>query len=234
MLLCAGGASAQFSDSIHYYGKYSSTGSINRTNEGNSYLLNNAFKMGVSKKKLSLNATGAWVYGMQDSVLTNNDFSVSMDFNMFRAVRKIYYWGLANYDKSVSLKINDRLQAGAGIAYNFLDRKTAYLSLSEGLLYEKSDLFLQDTIRDVYQTIRSSLRLSYKWVIKDIFVIEGVHYLQHSLSHQNDYNIRSNSSLSILLNKWLSITAALTYNKLNRTNKENLLFNYGFTIQKYF
>jgi hypothetical protein len=234
LLLWAGGAFAQFSDSVHYYGKYASTGSINRTNTGNSYLLNNAFKMGVSRKKLSLNATGGWVYGKQDSVLTNNDFSAAMDFNMFRAVKKIYYWGLATYDKSISLKINDRLQVGAGLAYNFLDRKTAYLSVSDGILFEKSDLFLQDTIHDVYHTYRNSLRISYKWVIKDIFVIDGTHFLQNSLSHGNDYNIRSNSSLSIKLRKWLSITAALTYNKLNRTDRENLLFNYGFTIERYF
>lgn len=234
VVLCTTAAFAQFSDSVHYYGKYMSTGSINRTNEGNSYLLNNAFKVGVSKKKLSLNGNGSWVYGKQDSVLTNNDFSASMDFNMFRAVRQIYYWGLANYDKSVSLKINDRLQAGAGIAYNFLERKGAYLSLSDGILYEKSDLFLHDTIRDIYHTFRNSVRLSYKWVIKDLVVVDGNHFLQNSLSHGNDYNIKSNNSLSIMLKKWLSITAAMSYNKLNRTGRENLLFNYGFTIEKYF
>lgn len=234
VLLCTTAAFAQFSDSVHYYGKYTSTGSINRTNEGNSYLLNNAFKVGVSKKKLSLNGNASWVYGKQDSVLTNNDFSASMDFNMFRAVRQIYYWGLANYDKSISLKINDRLQAGAGVAYNFLDRKKAYLSLSDGILYEKSDLFLHDTIRDVYHTFRNSVRLSYKWMITDIIVIDGTHFLQNSLSHGNDYVIKSNNSLSIMLRKWLSITASMSYNKLNRTNRENLLFNYGFTIEKYF
>lgn len=234
VMLCTTAAFAQFSDSVHYYGKYMSTGSINRTDEGNSYLLNNAFKVGISKKKLSLNGSASWVYGKQDSVLTNNDFSASMDFNMFRAVRQIYYWGLANYDKSISLKINDRLQAGAGIAYNFLDRKTAYLSVSDGILYEKSDLFLHDTIPDVYHTFRNSLRLSYKWVIKEMFVIDGTHFLQHSFTHSNDYNIKSNNSLSIMLKKWFSITAAMSYNKLNRTKRENLLFNYGFTIEKYF
>lgn len=233
-MLCTTTAFAQFSDSIHYYGRYASTGAINRTNEGNSYLLNNAFKMGVSKKKLSLNATGAWVYGKQDSVLTNNDFSAALDFNMFRAVRHIYYWGMASYDKSFSLKINNRLQTGAGIAYNFVDRKTAFLSLSDGLLFEKSDLYLKDTIHDVYQTVRNSVRLSYKWVIKEIITIEGTHFLQNSLVHSNDYNIRSNNSLSIALRKWLSITASMTYNKLNRTERENLLFNYGFVVEKYF
>ncbi|PWV51456.1 DUF481 domain-containing protein [Chitinophaga sp. S165] len=233
-IVCYNTAQGQFSDSVHYYGKFSSTGSINRTQDGRSYLLNNNFKIGVSKKKIALNATGGWIYGEQDSVKTNNDFTTSMDFSLFRGVRKIYYWGLANYDKSYSLKINDRFQGGGGIAYNFLDRKTAYLSLSDGLLFENSDLFLKDTIPDVYQTVRNSLRLSYRFVINDIVVIDGTHFLQNSIIHGGDYNIRSTSNLSILLRKWLSITATMTYNKLNRTGRENLLFNYGLTVEKYF
>ncbi len=234
VIVCYNSAQGQFSDSVHYYGKFSSTGSINRTQDGRSYLLNNNFKVGVSKKKIALNATGGWIYGEQDSVKTNNDLTTSMDFSLFRGVRKIYYWGLANYDKSYSLKINDRFQGGGGIAYNFLDRKKAYLSLSDGLLFENSDLFLEDTIPDVYQTIRNSLRLSYRFVINDIVVIDGTHFLQNSIIHGGDYNIRSTSNLSILLRKWLSITATMTYNKLNRTGRENLLFNYGLTVEKYF
>jgi hypothetical protein len=233
-IVCYTTAWGQFSDSVHYYGKFSSAGSINTTQDGRSYLLNNSFKLGVSKKKIALNASGGWVYGEQDSVKTNNDFTSSMDFSLFRAVRQIYYWGLANYDKSYSLKINDRFQGGAGIAYNILERKGAYLSLSDGILFEKSDLFLEDTIRDVYHTFRNSFRLAYKFVIHDIVIIDGTHFLQNSLSHGSDVTIRSTSNLSILLRKWLSITATMTYNKLNRTGRENLLFNYGLTVEKYF
>ena len=232
ILLC-GVAKAQFSDSVHYYGKYASTGSVNRTQDGRSYLLSNNFKLGVSRKKIALNASGGWVYGEQDGVLTNNDLSTAMDFNLFRAVRQIYYWGLASYDKSISLKINDRFQGGAGIAYNILDRKKAYLSLSDGILFENSDLFLEDTIRDVYHTFRNSFRVAYKFVIHDIVTIDGTHFLQNSLSHGSDFNIRSTSNLAIALRKWLSITATLTYNKLNRTGRENLLMTYGLTVEKY-
>lgn len=198
---CYTTASAQFSDSVHYYGKFASAGSINTTQDGRAYLLNNNFKLGVSKKKISLNANGGWIYGQQDGVLTNNDFAASMDFSLLRGVRQFYYWGLANYDKSHSLKINDRFQGGAGIAYNVVDRKGAYLSLSDGILFEKSDLFLEDTIRDVYHTFRNSFRLAYKFVIHDIVIIDGTHFLQNSLSHGSDYNIRSTSNLSILLRK---------------------------------
>ena len=226
-------AHGQFSDSVHYYGKFASTGSINTTNEGNSYLLSNMFKVGVSKKKVVLNGSASWVYGESNRELTNNDFSASMDFSLFRAVKQIYYWGLANYDKSFSLKINDRFQGGGGIAYNFLDRKQAYLSLSDGFIWEKGDLFIEDTIHDVYNTVRNSVRLSYKVVIKELITVEGTHFFQPSILDINDYNIKSTNSVSFNLKKWLIITASMQYNKVMRTRRENLLFTYGLTLERY-
>lgn len=224
----------QYSDSVHYYARAASTGSINSTQDGRSYLLNNNFKVGISKKKIALNGSGGWIYGKQDGVVTNNDFASSLDFSLLRGVKQIYYWGLANYDRSISLKINDRFQGGAGVAYNIVDQKKVYISLSDGLLFENNDLFLKDTIRDVYHTFRNSLRLTYKFVIFDIVTLDGIHFLQNSLSVGSDYNIRSTSNLSVLLRKWLSFTATMTYNKLNRTGRENLLLSYGLTFERYF
>jgi hypothetical protein len=233
IFLC-GTASAQFSDSVHYYGKFASTGSINKTNEVNSYLLSNMFKVGVSRKKIVLNGSGSWVYGESNRELTNNDFSSSLDFSLFRAVRQIYYWGLANYDKSFSLKINDRFQAGAGIAYNFLDRKTTYLSVSDGFIWEKGDLFIEDTIHDVYDAVRNSFRVSYKFVFKELITIDGTQFFQPNITDISDYNLKSVNSIAFNLRKWLAITASMTYNKVTRTGRENLLFTYGLTLEKYF
>lgn len=225
---------AQFSDSTHYFIKYASTGSINRTNDGNSYLLNNLAGFKISKKKISLNAGASYVYGKQDRQLTNDDVSAALDFSWYKDSRHFYYWGLANYDRSFSLKINKRFQGGLGMAFDLIQQPNATLNLSDGILFENSDLFLKDTIPDVYHTYRNSFRILYKWVIKDIIVVEGAHYLQNSLSHSNDFIIKSTNSLSLKLRSWLLLTAALSYNKLNRTDRETLLINYGVTIEKYF
>ncbi|WPQ66268.1 DUF481 domain-containing protein [Chitinophaga sancti] len=233
IFLC-GTAFAQFSDSVHYYGKFASTGSINKTNEGNSYLLSNMFKVGVSRKKIVMNGFGSWVYGESNRELTNNDFSTSLDFSLFRAVKQIYYWGLANYDKSFSLKINDRFQSGAGIAYNFLDRKTAYLSLSDGFIWEKGDLFIDDTLHDVYDAVRNSVRISYKFVFANMITIDGTQFFQPDITDISDYNLKSVNNIAFALRKWIAITASMTYNKVTRTGRENLIFTYGLTLEKYF
>ncbi|WP_235938567.1 DUF481 domain-containing protein [Chitinophaga solisilvae] len=224
---------AQFSDSVHYFIKYASTGSINRTNTGNSYLLNNAMGFKISKRRISLNTGASYVYGKQDTRQTNNDVSAAVDFN-YNVDSVWYYWGLASYDKSFSLKINNRFQAGVGIAMDVIHRPNATLNLSEGILFENSDLFLKDTIPDIYHTFRNSFRLYYKWTVMKIIVLEGSNFLQNSLSHGDDYILKCNNSLSVKLRSWLSLTAAMTYNKLNRTDRENLLLNYGITVEKFF
>lgn len=234
-IFCSHVTIAQFNDSTHYYLKYLSTGAINKTQDAQSYLLNNAFKVGVSKQTIALNANGSWVYGNQEhNVLTNNDVSFSLDFDLYKSSKHVYYWGLAIYDKSFSLKINDRFQTGFGAAYNIVDTKSLVLNISEGILYEKGDLHLNDTTRDVYNTARNSFRFTFRWVIKDIIVLDGTNFMQNALSYKNDYILKSNTNLSIKLMKWFSITASLAYNRVSRTNRENMLFNYGITIEKYF
>lgn len=228
-------AYAQFNDSTHYYFNYNSTGSINRTNDGSNYLLNNGFKFSMKKKAGVLNVNNSWIYGRSNTDLTNNDYNAGLDFDWYqKKIPHFYYWGLSNYTTSVSLKIKSQFQSGVGAAYSIYDKPKAYLNISEGMLFENNDLFLNDTTRDTYHTFRNSLRLQFKFIIKDIFIVDGSNYLQNSLSRGSDYIVRSNLNLSIKLQKWLAFTTAFNYNKFNRTHSENLLLSYGLTFEKYF
>lgn len=235
-MIGAGGqkAVAQFNDTTFYHTGYISSGSINKTKDGTAYLLNNGLKFNVKRKDISLNFNNSWVYGRQQGNLTNNDFSTTLDFNLYKTFKRFNYWGLANYNTSYSLKINNQLLTGVGIAYSFVDTKTAYLNISDGILYDKSDLFLNDTTREVYHTFRNSARLSFRFVITENLIVESSSFLQNSFDRGSDYIIRSNSSLSYKLNKWLSLTTVLAYNRQNRTQSENLLFTYGFTFDRFF
>ena len=157
---------AQFTDSTTKHISFGSTGIVNKTNDGSSYVLNNNLRFNIRRKDVSLNAGAGWIYGEQNSKRTNNDFNSSLDFNLFKTWPHFYYWGLAAYEKSQSLKINDRAQVGLGIAYNILERKEIFLNISEGVLFEKSDIFLNDTTRERNTILRNSFRLRYKWTIK--------------------------------------------------------------------
>lgn len=225
---------AQLNDSVHYHLKYFSSGVINKTQETNSYVLNNALNFNVQHTKIGYNAMLGWVYGAQKKVITNNDFTGHADIDFLKKGKKLYYWGLVNFDKSYSLNINYRLQAGAGVAYNFIDSPSLKINVSDGFIYEKGDLIDVVRGRDVYQIPRNSFRLSYRWDLLNVVHIEGIHFYQPSLLAINDYIIQSTNSLSIRLKKWLSINGTLIYNKVSRTQRDNLLITYGLTVEKYF
>lgn len=226
---------AQFSDSVTYYTGLNSTGTYNKTNDGGElYNLNNAARLSVRKKSVSLNSNTKWVYGKQNNILTNNDFSSALDFNLYKTLPHFYYWGLANYTSSYSLKQNHQLQGGLGIAYNFIDKTNANINVSDGLIYEYSDVVLTDSTNEIYGTWRNSFRLSFRWDIKSRVFVNGTGYFQHSLNYGNDYIIRSDLALGVRLKKWLSLTTSLSYNEVSKTKRQNLLITYGLLIEKYF
>lgn len=225
----------QYNDSTHQYINYVSTGTINKTNEGSSYVLNNALRFSITKKEYTLNTTNSWVYGKSLSNLSNNDVFSALDGNLYKTFEHFYYWGLASYEKSFSLKMNQRLQGGVGVGYSVFDVEKLRIVLSDGILYERSDLY--DTPEEGtnrYDVFRNSFRLKFRAVIRDVIILEGSDFLQHALSDRKDYIVKSNTSLSIKLKKGLSVMGSIVYNKLSKTRRENLLVTYGLTYEKYF
>lgn len=233
VLFASGVSHAQYNDSIHHYTGYTSNGTYNKTATSSSFVLSNALKLGIRQKDLACNGNVSWLYGEQQQKLTNNDVVATADVNLYKTFPHFYYWGLGNYTSSYSLRIIDQYQAGVGIAYNFLDNKNAYLNLSDGILYENSNIIVGDST-DRYSTYRNSLRLSFRFVIMDAVTISSMSFYQPSLSSSVDYIIRSNASLGIKVRKWLSLSTTYTYNKVSRTGRENTLLNYGLTVEKYF
>lgn len=221
---------AQFNDTTHYHVNLVATGSINEADGTRTYLLNNALNFGIKQKSFVLNATNTWVYGKQNNLLTNNDYSSAVFFNLYKTFKHFYYWGLVNYNTSYSLKINNQVLAGGGVAYSFFDTKNVYINLSDGLLYDQSDLLTNDN----YHTYRNSFRLQYHFAANDLFTLDGSNFLQSSLSRRNDYIIRTTTTLGLKLRKWISLTTSLNYNKMNITQSDNLVFTYGLSIDKYF
>ncbi|RZK10212.1 MAG: DUF481 domain-containing protein [Flavobacterium sp.] len=193
-------------------------------------MLNNGLNFGIKKKDIVLNSATNWLYGKQNSQLSNNDFSSTLNFNLYKSLPHFYYWGLLNYVTSYSLKINHQLQAGLGIAYNIVDKENFYVNISDGVLYDTSNL-LSDTNYDTYG---NSFRLQYRIKLKDLILFEGSNFIQNSFNNGNDYIIRSTNKLGIQLKKWISVTTSLDYNRMNITRSENLNLTYGITLDKYF
>lgn len=227
-------AAAQYTDSTAYHINAVASGSVNITKELSNYLLNNALNFGIRKQAVSLNCANTWVYGSQNRNITNNDYTGTFNCNLYQGTGKFYYWALANYTTSLSLKVRGQYQVGAGAAYSFVDDKEYYFNISEGIIFEQSDIMKDDTTREVYSTFRNSLRLLFKYTFAHVVSISGTGYLQNSLQYAGDHIAKVNLAASLKLKKWLSFTAAMQYNKVSRTDRENFLFTYGITIDKYY
>ncbi|GAB3412576.1 hypothetical protein GCM10027516_00620 [Niabella aquatica] len=225
---------AQFTDSTTKFVKVSSGGSANKTKDGSSYLFNNNGQFNVKKKRTVLNASAAWLYGMSPEKLTNNDFTLSSNVNLYRHFTDFYYWALVNYTTSYSLNIKSQGQAGIGIAYNFLNKPNIWLNISNGMIGELSRIIENDTAVINYQTIRNSLRIQFMLKMGDRFTFRTGNYFQPSLEYISDHIISSDTELTYQLWKGLSLHTRLLYNKISRTEKENLILTYGLGYQKYF
>jgi hypothetical protein len=223
---------AQPKDSVNWYFQYTSSGNYNSTNLYKSYLISNSLKVTVKRSDLKSNLSLNWLFGEQQETIVNKDISTLFDLNLYKTLPHFYYWGLVSYNSLYSLKVNHQLQSGAGAAYIPIDQKTLQVNISEGFLYDYSDVLVQDSIRDIYQTPRNSLRLQLKiWLGQRItFISTG--FLQNSLETKNDYIVKGECALSLKLGKWFSINARCTYNRMSRTQKENLFITYGVLIEK--
>ncbi len=233
-LLRGATACGQFNDSLHHYVGIFATGTINKTNNAATYLTNQAGKFSIKKESVVLNVSGSWVYGQQQEKLTNNDISAAFNCDVNSPVKDAYYWGLATYTSSYSLKIVNQYQAGAGLAMDVVNKTRFVLNISDGILYEQSDIYLKDTIRDKYNTFRNSARVMIRLSLNDIVRFNSTTFLQNSLSYSSDYIFKTTNGLDIKLLKWLLLNCTYTYNKFNRTGKENTLFTYGLRVEHYF
>lgn len=236
LLLCLAAAAqgfAQFNDSTHHRFRYLGAGSLNKTDLAKAYLLSNSLMYDVSKPNYAFSSTANWIYGQQNKLLTNNDFSAGANFDFRKAPNKVFYWAYAGYQSSYSLQVNYKVQAGAGAGYIFLDDASKMLNISDGFLYEANNLKAMPE-NDVYSTIRNSFRLKYKFVIDKNITLGGSNFFQPSLLSINDYIISLNNNISYKVKQWLNLTAGMNYNRINRTRKENLLLTFGVSIDRYF
>lgn len=225
---------AQENDTIVNYLNASSTGTFNKTDDFHSYLFSNSLNYSIKRKAIKANVAGKWLYGKQQNILVNNDFNNSFDLNLYKTFPDFYYWVLVNYNRVYSLKINNQVQYGAGVAYNIVSKPKFVLNLSDGIINDYSDVYVMDTNRVIYQTLRNSARLQVKIKIGERFTFSSISFLQSSLKDHNDYIIKHETMLLLKLFKWLSLSSRFTYDHVASTRKQNLYLTYGLTIDHYF
>ena len=70
--------------------------------------------------------------------------------------------------------------------------------------------------------------------LNDMVRFNTTTFVQNSLSSSSDYIFKSTSGLDVKVLRWLLLNCTYSYNKFNRTGKENTLFTYGLRVEHYF
>ena len=137
-----------------------------------------------------LSSNPSFVYGKQNGILTEREYFGDLR-TTFRSDKRLYYLAFGSYERSNLRQINRRLTAAAGMGYKILDRKRAYVSITDVLLHESTD-FAELNDVSIY---RNSMRLFGEYTVdSDRIKITHTAFYQPALGR---YNVRWNASLSI-------------------------------------
>jgi hypothetical protein len=232
--ICMNVYSRQESDTLYQYLNLTTTGTYNETEINRSYLFSNSLNYRIKKNKIESDLQSRWLFGKEQQQLINNDLYNSFNLNWYKFSPNFNYWLLFNYNNIFSLKVNNQIQYGVGVAYDLIHEADLNFNISDGLINEHSDIYLMDTLRTAYQVLRNSLRLQLKINFGERFRFSSVSFLQSSLKNENDYILKEESILSYKLKKWLSLMARFTYDRMNHIGRENLFMTYGLTFEKHF
>jgi Protein of unknown function, DUF481 len=222
--------------SANYRVRFTADGTFTSGNVNRSLLqLVSAFDIALSKlAKLSSNPS--FVYGRQNGFLNEREYFGDGRVTFFHE-KRLYYLAFGAYEKSNLRQILNRYTIAAGLGYKLLERKRAYISLTDVLLHENTDFAVLNDIN----VWRNSARLFGEYTVgNDQWTISHTVFYQPALSRQPEQplNVRWNGSISLQykFNAYLSFrtTFANSYESVvvpGRVNNDTRL-TLGMTYEK--
>jgi len=192
--------------------------------------LASAFDYRVSKT-FTFSSSPSFVYGRQSGILAEREWFGDFRTTLFPE-RRFYYLGFGSFERSNLRKINRRWTVAGGVGYKLLNRKRAYISVTNVVLQEFSDF---SELNDI-NVVRNSTRLFGEYTFgDDRYTITHTAFYQPALDRSN---LRWNATLSltIKLNTLLSLrsTLANAYESLVVPGRQNndLRFTAGLVYER--
>ena len=186
------------------------------------YQLSNYFK---------LSSNPSFVYGKQNGILAEREWFGDLR-TTYRYEKRLYYLAFGSYERSNLRQINHRWTMAAGAGYKLLNRKRAYISITDVLMQEYTDFVELDDIN----IFRNSTRLYGEYTFdKDRFTIMHTAFYQPAIGQ---YNVRWNASVSLQVKLTsatsLRSTVANAYESLVVPGRQNndLRFTVGLVYEK--
>lgn len=181
--------------------------------------------------QFKLSSNPSFVYGRQSGILAEREWFG--DFRTtFQHEKRLYYLAFGSFERSNLRKIDRRWTLAGGAGYKLLNRKRAYISLTNVLLHENTDFVERSDIN----IFRNSTRLFGEYSFdNDRWTITHTAFYQPALGVPN---IRWNASLSaqIKLTAVISLrtTLANAYESVVAPGRQNndLRFTVGLVYER--
>jgi hypothetical protein len=223
-------------DTLTYRVRLTADGTLTSGNINRSLQLVGAFDVTVSKLA-KLSSTPSFVYGRQNNTLAEREYFGDARVTLLHQNR-LYYLAFGSYEQSNLRQIMHRYTLAAGIGYKLVDRKRAYISITNVLLREYTDFA---SLNDI-NTFRNSARLFGEYTFgHDRWTLSHTAFYQPALNRSQEgepRNVRWNGNVSIQykFSTYLSLrsTLANSYESIvvpGRVN-DDLRLTLGMTYEK--
>ena len=186
------------------------------------YSLSNYFK---------LSSSPSFVYGKQSGILAEREYFADLR-TTYRHQKRLYYLAFGSLERSNLRQINYRWTLAGGAGFKLLNRKRAYISLTDVILHENTD-FVELSDINIF---RNSFRLYGEYTFDhDRWTVTHTAFYQPALGQ---YNIRWNASLSVQVKLTTTVslrtTLANAYESLIVPGRKNndLRFTIGLVYER--
>ncbi|RIV27429.1 DUF481 domain-containing protein [Fibrisoma montanum] len=182
-------------------------------------------------RQIKLSTTPSFVFGKQNGILAEREWLGDLR-STFRYEDRLYYLAFGSFERSNLRRILKRWTAAAGVGYKLINRKRAYLSITNVILQERTDFAELNDIN----IFRNSARLFGEYTFGgDRWTVTHTAFYQPALGRRN---IRWNATLSVQvkLSALLSLrsTVANAYESVVVPGRKNNDFRLtgGFVFEK--
>ncbi len=135
-------------------------------------------------KVFKLSSSPSYIYGEQNNALTEREIFADIRVTILQE-RKLYYLAFSSFERSNLRKINNRFVGAGGIGLKLVQKKTVYISVTNVLLYEKTDFVINEKFPD-RNLWRNSTRLFGEYTFdKGKMSLSHTLYLQPSITEKN-------------------------------------------------
>ncbi len=177
-----------------------------------------------------LSSSPSFVYGKQNKVLAEREAFADLRAS-FLYEKRFYYLAFTSFEQSNLRKINHRFVGAAGIGFKLVQKKTAYISITNVLLYEKTDFVVNEKFPD-RNLWRNSTRLFGEYTFDGgKMSLSHTLYLQPSITEKN-FRWNGNLILRYQVSKNVSFRSMMetSYESIVVPDRKNNDFRWTFGV----